>query len=78
MGVQSPVTWFTEGGDGNVSKAKSGFWRMDELAGMAELLRAHQEPTITAHQLKELGTHPKDLERLFRTAAAAGAKVAPS
>lgn len=76
MGTQSTVSWFSEGGDGNVKRSGSGYWRVDQLAGLAELLRAHQGDTITAHQLKELGTHPRDLESLFRAASVAGAAVA--
>lgn len=70
------VYLFAEGGEGDVVSARNLFYRLDELEGMAELLRAHTEPTVTAHQLKELGTHQRDLEKLFRAATVAKAVAA--
>lgn len=70
--------WSSEGvkffipGDGGVSRQPLGYVREDELAGMRALLAAHQGDTITATQLKELGTHPRDLQKLFRAATLAG------
>ncbi len=75
MGTQSTVSWFSEGGDGNVSKKALGYYRMDELRGLGALLKAHIGDTVTAHQLKELGIHARDLEKLFRAAVEAGASV---
>lgn len=65
--------WFTEAGDASVSKPAFGYYRADELKGLRELLKAHTGDTVTAHQLKELGTHSRDLEKLFRAAVTAGA-----
>lgn len=70
------VQFFVGGGDGGISKLPIGYSRPDELEGMAALLRAHIGDTITAHQLKELGTHPRDLAKLFQAASVAGAAVA--
>lgn len=71
----SGISFFTPGGDAGVKRNDPGYYHMDELDGLAALLRAHVGETVTAHQLKELGTHPRDLEKLFRTAATAGAAV---
>lgn len=68
------IRFFTPGGDSGVLRRSTVYARIDELQGIAELLRAHHEPTITSYQLKELGTHPRDLEKLFRAAALAGAQ----
>jgi hypothetical protein len=75
VSYREAVQLFVPGGDGGVSKRGTAYWREDELDGMSELLRAHQGDIITAHQLKELGTHPRDLEKLFRAASVAGAAV---
>jgi hypothetical protein len=69
------LSLFIPGGDSNVSKTSAAYYRTDELAGLSSLLRAHQGETVTAYQLKELGTHPKDLEKLFRVAVQAGVAV---
>lgn len=69
------LSLFVPGGDSNVSKASAVYYRMDEIAGLSSLLKAHQGETVTAYQLKELGTHPKDLEKLFRAAVQAGVAV---
>ncbi|OMB79238.1 hypothetical protein [Mycolicibacterium conceptionense] len=69
------INLFIPGGDSNVSKNSAAYYRMDEIAGLSSLLKAHQGETVTAYQLKELGTHPKDLEKLFRVAVEAGVAV---
>lgn len=71
----SGVSFFTPGGDGNVKQESLGYYHDYELVSLAELLRAHQLETVTAHQLKELGTHPRDLAKLFQAAVKAGAAV---
>lgn len=69
------IQLFVGGGDGGVIKTAAGYYRVDELAGIAAILRAHQLDTITAYQLKELGTHPRDLQKLFSVASVAGVAV---
>lgn len=75
-GYRGELQMFAPGGDGNVNRRALGYYRSDELEGLGALLRAHLGDTVTAHQLKELGTHPKDLAKLFRAATEAGAVVA--
>lgn len=75
MGTQSTHHWFVEGGDSNVNKKALGYYRLDEMRGLAALLKSHIGDTVTAHQLKELGIHARDLEKLFRAAVEAGAPV---
>ena len=70
------VRLFHGAGDSGISRPSIGYQRPDQLDGLAALLRAHVGDTVTAYQLKELGVHPRDLEKLFRAAAVAGAKVA--
>lgn len=71
----SGVRFFDGGGDGGVSKPKVAYYSVEGLESLAVLLRAHTLETVTAHQLKELGIHPRDLERLFRAAVSTGAAV---
>lgn len=74
-GYRDELNLFIPGGDSNVGKNAAAYYRMDEIAGLSSLLKAHQGETVTAYQLKELGTHPKDLEKLFRVAVQAGVAV---
>lgn len=69
------VQFFVPANGSSVDRKQIGYYRIDELEGLSALLKAHQSGTVTAHQLKELGTHPKDLEKLFRAAVQAGAAV---
>ncbi|WNO26374.1 hypothetical protein SEA_DEENASA__54 [Mycobacterium phage Deenasa] len=69
------IELFIPGGESNVTKYSAAYYRPDEIAGLKAILTAHQGDTITAFQLKELGTHPKDLEKLFRIAVQAGIGV---
>lgn len=69
------VSFFDGGGDGGMTAPRGTYIDANRWTSLIALLKAHKLDTITAHQIKELGYHPKDLERLFSDAVIAGAAV---
>lgn len=69
------VHFFDSSGDGSLTAPRGIYIDADRWQSLIPLLKAHKLDTVTAHQLKELGYHPKDLEKLFRDAVTAGAAV---
>jgi hypothetical protein len=77
-GYRRAIAFFEEGGDGGIYAPRGTYINAERWRSLVAILKAHQLDTITAHQVKELGYHPKDLERLFADALTMGAAVKSS